>query len=227
MRAPVSVIVPTLDAGPELASCVGTLLEGVKSGLLRELVVSDGGSSDATREVARELGAIWVEGPRGRGGQIARGIAASGGAWLLLLHADSQLDPGWSETACRFVSRGSAQAGYFRMRFRAEGIAPRIVASWAHLRSRAFGLPYGDQGLLLPRRLLDEVGGIPDLPLMEDVALARALKGRLVTLPAGISTSAERYERDGWIGRGSRNIGTLARYLLGADPTRLAERYRR
>jgi len=126
-----------------------------------------------------------------------------------------------------FLSASEARAGYFRMRYRANGIAPRVVAQWARIRSSVFGLPFGDQGLLLPRALLDAVGGVPDIALMEDVALSRALKGRLVGLDAGLSTSAERYERDGWLRRGARNLGTLTRYLAGADPDLLAERYRR
>ena len=225
MPAPLSVVIPTLNAAPGLPGAAAALIAGVEAGLIRELVVSDGGSEDATVEIASALGAKIVEGPPGRGGQLARGVAAAGGDWLLLLHADTELAPGWVAAAEAHIARHPERAGYFRLAFRAEGLAPRLVAGWANLRSRTFGLPYGDQGLLISRTLLAEVGGVPDLPLMEDVALARALKRRLRPLPAEARTSAERYERDGWLRRGAHNLGTLARYLTGADPAALAERY--
>ena len=227
MPAPLSVVIPTLNAAAGLPGAAAALMPGVEAGLIRELVVSDGGSQDATVEIAGALGAVTVAGPPGRGGQLARGVAAARGDWLLLLHADTVLAPGWVAGAEAHIARHPDSAGHFRLAFRAGGLAPRLVAGWANLRSRAFGLPYGDQGLLVSRDLLTGVGGIPDLPLMEDVALARALKGRLRPLAAEARTSAERYERDGWLRRGARNLGTLARYLAGADPALLAERYRR
>ena len=173
---------------------------------------------------ARGAGAAVVEGPRGRGGQIRRGIAASGGPWLLVLHADTRLGAGWVDAARLHMETG--EAGWFRLRFRAEGAAPRLVERWANLRSR-LGLPYGDQGLLLPRALHDAVGGYDDLPLMEDVAMARRLRGRLRGVPALAHTGAGRYEAGGWARRGARNLWTLARYLAGADPERLARAYAR
>lgn len=226
-RAPLSVIVPTLDASEALARLSATLGEGLSAGLIRELVVSDGGSVDGTDRIARALGAELVTGPPGRGGQIARGVAASSGPWLMIVHADSALDPGWAAAVADHIDRGAERAAYFRMRFRADGLAPTLVSGWAGLRSRHLGLPYGDQGLLVSRRVLAEVGGVPHIPLMEDVALARALKGRLVGLPHGLSTSAERYLREGWLRRGARNLGTLVRYFAGADPQALADRYNR
>jgi len=124
------------------------------------------------------------------------------------------------------MARGTEAAGWFRLRFDQRGLAPRLVAGWANLRS-ACGLPYGDQGLLLPRALYDAVGGYPDQPLMEDVALARALRGRLARLEGNAVTSAEKYRRQGWLRRGGRNLWTLMRYIMGASPDALAESYRR
>jgi rSAM/selenodomain-associated transferase 2 len=218
---------PTLNAAKALPATAEHLLEGVSSGLVRELILSDGGSSDDTAAVAQALGANWIEGPPGRGGQLQRGVAAASGPWVLLLHADTHLAPGWAEVAHRHMQDHADLAGWFRLRFRSEGLAPRIVAGGANLRSRLLGLPYGDQGLLVAQTTLDAVGGVPDLPLMEDVALARALKGRLRELPVEARTSAARYEQDGWARRVSSNLGTLLRYRLGADPNRLKSRYER
>ncbi|MEL6992330.1 MAG: glycosyl transferase, partial [Pseudomonadota bacterium] len=95
----------------------------------------------------------------------------------------------------------------------------------ANIRARLFGLPFGDQGLLIPRALYSHVDGYADIPLMEDVAMVRLLGRRLMPLPFTVTTSAEKYLRDGWLRRGGRNLGLLARYLGGADPETLAKKY--
>lgn len=227
MPAPITVVIPTLDAALSLPATADALLEGVTDGLIAGLVISDGGSVDRTRDVARELGAAWLRGPPGRGGQIGRGVAAADTDWVLILHADTWLSSGWSGAARRHMSEYPEKAGYFRLRFRSEGQAPRFVAAGANLRSWVLGLPWGDQGLLVKRRVLSAVGGVPEVPLMEDVALARRLKGRLRMIEAEALTSAERYERDGWGRRVAANLGTLARYAMGVDPEKLAARYRK
>lgn len=225
MRAPLSVVIPTLNAGAHLPRCFAALMEGVQDGLIREVIVSDGGSTDDTTAIAEASGAQIVTGPASRGGQLRRGVAASHGSHLLLLHADTELSEGWSETVTAAIA--ADQNGYFRLAFRSPRIAARWVAAWANLRSRIFALPYGDQGLLIARSRLDAVGSVPDQPLMEDVALARSLRGQLTSLPATAVTSFERYDRDGVLTRGARNLGTLMRYQLGASPDDLAARYHR
>ena len=225
MPAPLSVIIPTLNATDALPGTCNALLEGVTDGLIGELILSDGGSSDGIREMARELGATLVTGPKGRGTQIARGVAAAQSPWLLILHADTHLSEGWTKAALHHMQHHADMAGWFHLKFRAPGFAPRSVAAGANLRSRLLGLPYGDQGLLISANLLGDVGGIPDLPLMEDVALARRLKSRLRPLGATAETSANRYLQDGWARRVARNLWTLARYLSGASPEDLARRY--
>jgi rSAM/selenodomain-associated transferase 2 len=223
MRAQLSVIIPTLNASDGLPACLSALMEGLEAGLIRELVISDGGSADTTLEMAEEVGAVVVTGQSSRGGQLRRGVAASGGEWLLILHADSVLPAGWTEAAR--AQMGKDTPACFRLRFAAAGLAPRWVAGWANLRTRWFGLPYGDQGLLIPRTAYDAAGGYRDIPLMEDVALVRALPRPPEVLPATITTSAGRYLRDGWLRRGARNLSLLLRYLCGGDPDRLARRY--
>lgn len=244
MRAPISVVIPTLNAAEGLPGCLNALGEGLQAGLIRELVISDGGSVDATLEIARAAGAVIVEGLPSRGGQLRRGAQVAQGAWFLFLHADSWLQPGWSEAVLAHLAENGAEdgaedgadgvaensaekAGYFKLRFDKGGVAGRLVAGWANLRSRVLGLPFGDQGLLIGRDLYDAVGGYCEIPLMEDVALARCLKGRFVRLDATIVTSAERYRRDGWVRRCLKNARTQARYFLGADPEGLVRGYRK
>ncbi|WP_299742520.1 TIGR04283 family arsenosugar biosynthesis glycosyltransferase [uncultured Tateyamaria sp.] len=222
MPAPISVIVPTLNAEAALGPTLAALMEGVDGGLIAELVVSDGGSTDDTLKRADAWGANIVTGPPSRGGQLRRGCEAARAEWFLVVHADTVLSPGWSEVVSAHL--GQRDAAYFKLRFDRGG---RAVAAWANLRARLFGLPYGDQGLLIRRDLYARVGGYPDIPLMEDVALARALRGQLVPLDATAVTSAEKYRRQGWVRRGARNLWTLTRYLAGADPEALAAAYRR
>ena len=225
MPAPISVVIPTLNAAADLAATTEALLPGLTDGLICELILSDGGSRDETALVAKELGAVWVTGPKGRGGQIAAGVRAASGDWVLILHADTHLDPGWERAVLDHMRSFPTQAGWFRLAFRSRGVVPRLVAGGANLRSQVLGLPYGDQGLLISTAVLEEIGGVPELPLMEDVALARALRGRLRRLEATARTSAARYESDGWGRRVAGNLWTLVRFALGADPAQLARRY--
>ena len=225
MRAPISIVMPVLNAQEGLRHSIPALSEGLEVGLIAELIMSDGGSSDYTEAVADAAGAVWVTGAPGRGGQIARGVAKARAPWILILHADTALQPGWAEAVgAALLDRKTAHFGH--LQFDTPGPAAGFVAGWANWRARWLGLPYGDQGLLIHQSLLEEVGGIPDLPLMEDVALARALRGRLRPLGAVARTSAARYEREGWLRRGARNLSLLLRYLGGADPARLAAAYR-
>lgn len=224
-RAPISVVIPTLNAETVLGPCLGALGEGLNAGLIREVIVSDGGSTDGTLKLAEIAGAERVTGAPSRGGQLRRGCAMAKGEWLLIVHADSILDEGWSAVVLDHLRSGTANARYFKLAFRAEGIAPRVVAGWANLRSRVLKLPYGDQGLLVPRTLYDQAGGYDDIPLMEDVAMARRLRGMLFSLPSVITTSADKYEREGWLRRSIKNIATLMRYLAGTNPEELAKSY--
>ncbi|MEM6890037.1 MAG: TIGR04283 family arsenosugar biosynthesis glycosyltransferase [Pseudomonadota bacterium] len=225
MRAPISVILPTLNAEEDLGACLTALLPGLEAGFIRELIVADGGSSDETVGLAKAWGAEVVQGPASRGGQLARGCAVAKGRWLMILHADTVLDPGWVGAVARHLH--SDNAGWFRLAFERGGLAGWLVAGWANLRSQVAGLPYGDQGLLLPAALYQQAGGYPDQPLMEDVALARALRGRLQPINAVATTSSARYRRQGWVRRGARNLWLLTRYFLGANPVQLAASYRR
>ncbi|MDK3020010.1 TIGR04283 family arsenosugar biosynthesis glycosyltransferase [Pseudodonghicola flavimaris] len=227
MTAPISLVIPTLNAEAELPHCLAALTEGLTAGLVRELVISDGGSGDATREIADAVGAELIEGPASRGGQLRRGVAATRGDWLLVLHADTVLTPGWTAAVGAHLRQDDAPPAYFRLRFRDGGRRGRLVAGWANLRAGLFALPYGDQGLLIRRRDYEAAGGYPDQPLMEDVALVRRLGRPLTALPVIAETSARHYARRGWLRRGARNLWTLARYFGGADPEGLAARYYR
>ncbi len=219
----ISVIIPTLNAEETLSGTLGALARG--DGPIGEVIVADGGSGDRTVALARASGAIVVESPPGRGSQLARGAEVARRPWLLFLHADSAPGPGWREAIADHVATGEGRAAVFRLRF--DDASPRArrlerIVAW---RTRALGLPYGDQGLLISRVLYDALGGFRPLVLMEDVAMARALgRRRIRLLEAEMITAPTRY-RNGYPRRSARNLLCLGLYFAGVPPTLLRRIY--
>jgi rSAM/selenodomain-associated transferase 2 len=226
--APLSVVIPVLDGAVPLPSCIAALAEGRHGGLIGEILVVDGGSRDGTPEIAVAEGARLVEAPRGRGTQLAAGGAAALGDWLLFLHADTRLTPGWSTTVAAFIEdkANEESAGYFGLRLDDDAPAARRLEHMVRLRCRWLGLPYGDQGLLLARRFYQRLGGFRAMPLMEDVDLVRRIgRRRLRALDVTAITSAARYRRDGYLARPLRNLACLSLYYLGMPPRLIARLY--
>jgi rSAM/selenodomain-associated transferase 2 len=215
-----SVVIPALNAATGLPATLAALGD-----IPAEVVLVDGGSTDGTADLAAQLGACVVRAPRGRGGQLAAGSAAARGPWLLLLHADTVLAPGWAD-AVRDAMRDPARAAYFR--FALDDVAPaaRRLERAVAWRCRVLALPYGDQGLLVHRELLEAAGGIRPLPLMEDVDLIRRLgRARLAALPVAAVTSAVRWRAQGYLRRSARNLGCLGLWFLGVPPRIIARVY--
>ncbi|MDP2373183.1 MAG: TIGR04283 family arsenosugar biosynthesis glycosyltransferase [Reyranella sp.] len=220
------VVIPTLNAGTTLANTLAAL----QGDLPIAIAVCDGGSTDDTAAIARQAGATVVTAPAGRGGQLAAGANVGDASWILFLHADTVLAPGWANAIRAFTSRQTniGKAGYFRLRFNSADPRARRVERLAAWRSRRLGLPYGDQGLLIARALYEYLDGFKSLPLMEDVDFVRRVgRKNLVPLDADSVTSAARYERDGWVMRPLRNLSCLALYLAGMPPGVVARLYGR
>ena len=209
MTTDLSVIIPTLDAAAFLPRTLAAV------GDVPEIIVVDGGSADRTVAIAAGSGARVLTARRGRGSQIAAGIAVATHAWLLLLHADTRLSPDW-----RAATHGrAAQAGYFRFVLDSEDPRARRLERLVAWRSRVLGLPYGDQGLLIHRDLLRAVGGMKPLPLMEDVDLVLRLgRSCLVSLAADAVTSARKWETQGYLRRSARNLLCLSLWFAGVPP---------
>ena len=220
-----SVIIPTLDAAEELPATLAAL---ASAALVGEIIIADGGSHDDSVRIAREAGARVVLAPRGRGIQLATGAAAASGDWLLFLHADCRLAPGWEPAVKAFVAApdNKGRAGYFRFALDDPSPAARRLERVVAWRCRALGLPYGDQGLLIGRGLYQEVGGFAGLPLMEDVEFVRRVgRDRLAPLGAASCASARRYREGGYIRRPLRNLFCLSLYFAGIPVRHIARLY--
>ncbi len=222
----VSIVIPVLNE----ADCVVGLLARLQPvrAAGHEVILADGGSRDATVALARPLVDRIVCPGRGRARQMNAGAAAARGDVLWFLHADSGVPAG----AVRRIL-GAVRAGrpWGRFDVRLSGRDPmfRVIERAMNLRSRLTGIATGDQGIFVTRALFERVGGYPDIPLMEDIALSRALKGhaRPACLEGPLVTSSRRWEAQGtW-----RTIWLMwwlrAAYRLGVSPERLARAYAR
>jgi rSAM/selenodomain-associated transferase 2 len=227
----ISVIIPTLNAERTLAHTLAALVPAVVEGIVQEAIVVDGGSSDGTRVIAEAAGTHLIDAPTGRGSQLEAGASHARGDWLLFLHADTVLEPGWAEEAQSFMERvqtgrRSQAAAFFHFALDDDGLMPRFVEWLVGLRCHLLALPYGDQGLLISRNLYNRLGGFRPLPLMEDVDLVRRLRrGELVMLKSRAVTSGERYRREGYLARSLHNLGCVLLYYLRVPPRVLARLY--
>ena len=220
-----TAILPTLNA----AATLGPTLEALAGGLAG-VVVADGGSTDGTAAIAIAAGAHLVIAPRGRGSQLAASTGAVATPWMLVLHADTHPGPGWRDAAEAFMAdpANDRRAGYFRFALDDPAPQARRLERMVAWRCRWLGLPYGDQGLLISRDFLAELGGYRPILIMEDVDLARRIgRGRLVALDPPFVTSAARWREQGWWRRSARNLACLALWFAGLPPSRIARLYAR
>jgi len=222
----ISVVIPTHNEAGHLPLTLAALVPAAMDGLVREVIVSDGGSTDGTLEAADEAGAKIVTSVKGRGQQLAAGCALAKGPWLLILHADSRLAVGWETIALSHIRQQADRAGYFKFQLDDPSLIARVWEMGVALRCRLLALPYGDQGLLISKALYEAAGGFEAVPLMEDVGLVRRLgRKRLRALEGKILTRSERFRKAGYFSRTLRNWSLLLRYLMGTDPARLVKSY--
>lgn len=218
----VSVIIPTLNE----ESCLAATLRQLRQERPLEIIVVDGGSSDATCSQAAAADQ-FVHSDPGRAVQMNRGAAHAAGDVLLFLHADCTLEAGALEEAAALLGERSVAAGCFRMTVEARGPLYRSIDWCASARVRLTGLAYGDQGLFLRRTLFEELGGFPEMRLMEDLFFSRTLRsrGRVVVGARRIFVSPRRWQRAGLVRQTLRNwlLTTLA--AGGVHPDRLAAFY--
>lgn len=219
-----SVVIPTLNEAAHLGALLADLAPSRRAG--HELILVDGGSDDGTCAGAVHLVDRLLQAPRGRASQMNAGARAASGEVLWFLHADTRLPPG-APAALLAACREGAVWGRFDVRLSGRPRVLRLVERLMNLRSRLTGIATGDQGIFVTRAAYERAGGFPDIPLMEDIALSRALRrqARPACLRERIVASSRRWETQGPV----RTILLMWRlrlaYALGADPRRLARRY--
>ena len=219
-----SIVIPTLEEAGSIEATLAAAARARAAGA--EIVVADGGSRDATRRIAATLADRVIEAPRGRASQMNAGARAATGDALLFLHADTLL-PATAHEAIAQALAGGREWGRFDVAIAGADPLLPLVARFMNARSRWSGVATGDQALFATRAAFAAVGGFPEIPLMEDIALSKALRRRSAPacLRERVVTSGRRWERGGTVRTVLLMWWLRLAYALGADPRALARRY--
>lgn len=234
----ISVIIPTLNSQETLAGTFASLISPTVSGLVHEVIVSDGGSVDETTAIAEAAGASVAIGAKGRGQQLRLGAAQAKGDWLLFLHSDTALEPGWDTEVGNLIEGVAARrpmpgvppdgkfAAAFAFRLADLSWKARLLERLVALRCALLKVPYGDQGLLVSKSFYDELGGYGALALMEDVDLVRRIgRARIIMLRSAAVTSAARYYKNGFFIRIMKNSFIMTLWLCRVPTPVLVKLY--
>ncbi len=219
----ISVVVPTLNEAGTVARCIRSVL----GPHVHDLIVVDGGSSDRTRSIAAGAGAAVLEAPCGRARQMNTGARSSTGDILLFLHADCTLARGAIPRLRRTLVKRRPIVGYYNQRIDGAHALYRLIEFGSNLRARWLKRPYGDQAMFFDRSTFQRLGGFPDVPIMEDLLMARAARryGPLLAMPEVVTSSARRWQHDGILRRILRNWWVAIGEYRGDSLPHLQRRY--
>jgi rSAM/selenodomain-associated transferase 2/rSAM/selenodomain-associated transferase 1 len=223
--AGISIIIPSLNEADHIAETIASIGHGDNT----QIIVTDGGSLDDTVSIARSLGATVIESSPPRSRQLNQGADAASKDILLFLHADTRLPKGFDTSVFSILKQPGVAAGAFELRIDAPGKALRFIEYVANRRSRYLKMPYGDQAIFMLSAVFHQLGGFPDIPIMEDFELIRRLqkKGHVVTVPEPVVTSPRR-----WLNHGILKITLIHQlivlsYFMGASSGTIARLFRR
>lgn len=219
----ISVIIPILNE----AKILDQSLSQLKPQLQRhELIIVDGDSTDDSLLIAKKYGQV-ISSPQGRACQMNAGAAAATGDILLFLHADNWLDSGAIKGVEAAIAAGYVGGG-FRQRIEGGHILYRLIERSANFRAQRLGVFYGDGGIFIRRPDFYQIGGFPDVPILEEMGFSRKLRhlGRTTLVEPGIHISSRRWMERGIVRTTVLNWLITALYSLGVSPFRLARLYR-
>lgn len=218
----VSVVIPARNEAAALPATLASVFAGLPPG--GEVIVVDDGSTDGTAALAAGLGARVVRGAPGRGPQLIAGAAAAAGKALLFLHADTRLPVHWAGAVARTLDDPAVRLGAFTLRIDRPGRGYRLIEWGVARRCRRHALPYGDQALFMRARDYRAVGGFPDWPCFEDVALVKALRrtGPVVVCEQAVVTSGRSWAEHGRTKTTVVNWLSIQAFRLGVRPRRIA-----
>ena len=221
----ISVIIPAINEADNIANTIESIGPGDK----KEVIVVDGGSNDDTVGIAKSLGARVINSLPLRARQMNQGASEATGDVLLFLHADTRLPEKFEEFVLNSFKQPGTVAGAFELRIDSDIPALRLIERLANWRSRCLKTPYGDQAIFILSLVFHQVGGFPDIPIMEDFELIRRLRkqGEIATLPVPVSTSPRRWQNLGILKTTLINQLVIATYFMGVAPEVIARRYHR
>ncbi|MBN3874379.1 TIGR04283 family arsenosugar biosynthesis glycosyltransferase [Nostoc sp. JL33] len=223
--AKISIIIPAINEAGNIKEAIATTQQSINI----EVILVDAGSKDGTVEIAQSLGVKVISSSLGRAVQMNAGALAASGEILLFLHADTRLPTGFDEMIRTVLQQPGIVAGAFNLRIDASLLSLRWVEWGVNMRSHIYQMPYGDQAIFLTKAVFQQIGGFPELPIMEDFELMRRLKrtGRIVIIPTPVVTSARRWLQKGVFKTTLLNQIVIIAYLLGVSPKRICRWYRR
>ncbi len=219
----VSVIVPTLNEETVLEST----LRRARQPAVHEIIVADGGSTDATRAIAREFADLVICAPQGRAAQMNAGAERASADLLLFLHADTLVPEGFAQAVVAACARPDTVGGRFDVTLQPSSWLIWLTAELMNRRSRLTGIATGDHAIFIRREVFERLGGYAPIPLMEDIDLSRRMKraGRTVCLPQRVTTSARRWQQHGVVRTILLMWSLRLLYFLGVSPQRLQRAY--
>jgi len=225
----ISVIIPTFNESDRIEDCLQQF-RSTDRDLISEIIVTDGGSSDDTREIASRCdGVIVIKTEGSRASAMNAGAKFATGDILLFIHADCRLEPfGLRPIANSLSNPKFYVAGAFDLEIDSKKLGLRLVTLFANIRSWLTGVPYGDQAIFVRRDIYESIGGYPSIPIMEDVSLCRQLKkvGKLKFIHGTKAVvSPRRWEKDGIWYSTIRNWTLVILFLLGVSPHKLEKYY--